>query len=51
MRKLTQSYQIGIQQITFCFTNLICENLWCLRHLRAFDAATFLVSPVYDLDR
>ena len=42
MRKSTQSYQIGIQQITFWFTNLICENLCCLRYLRAFDTATFI---------
>jgi hypothetical protein len=41
MRKLMQSYQIEIQQTTFYFTNLICENLWCLRHLRAYDTATF----------
>jgi len=40
MHKLTQSYQIGIQQITCWFTNLICENLCCLRYLRAFDTAT-----------
>jgi hypothetical protein len=40
MRKSTQSYQIEIQQITFYFTNLICENLCCLRYLRAFDTAT-----------
>jgi len=26
-----------IQQIIFNSTNLICENLWYLRHLRAFD--------------
>ena len=37
--KSTQSYQIGIQQITFYFTNLICENLCCLRYLRAFETA------------
>ncbi len=40
MRKLTQSYQNGIQQIISYFTNLICENLCCLRYLRAFDTAT-----------
>jgi len=34
MRKLTQSYRIEIQQITFYFANLLCENL-C--YLRAFD--------------
>jgi len=37
--KSTQSYQIGIQQITFYFINLICENLCCLRYLRAFETA------------
>jgi len=43
MRKLTQSYQIGIQQITFYFTNLICENLCCLRYLRAFDTVIIYI--------
>jgi len=37
MRKLTQSYQIGIQQIIFWFTNLICD-------LRAF--VTFVVKSI-----
>ena len=37
MRKLTQSYQLGIQQITFWFTNLICD-------LRAF--VTFVVKSI-----
>jgi hypothetical protein len=39
-RKITQSYQIRIQGVTFSFTNLICENLCCLRYLRAFDTTT-----------
>ena len=39
-RKITQSYQIRIQGITFSFTNLICENLCRLRYLRAFDTTT-----------
>jgi len=38
--KSTQSYQIGTPQITFYFTNLICENLCCLRYLRAFETAS-----------
>ena len=41
MRKLTQSYQLGILQIIFWFTNLICENLCCLR---AF--VTFVVKSI-----
>ena len=38
--KSTQSYQIGIQQMTFYFTNLICENLCCLRYLHAFETTS-----------
>ena len=40
IHKSTQSYQIGTPQITFYFTNLICENLCCLRYLHAFETTS-----------